>query len=141
MGKDFFIDTHAHLGDPAFDSDREEVIQRALDAGVKSIINILCWDKEKGFEGAFDIAAKYPFISLSLGVHLHEADFVKDSKPIDFMRNAARDKKIVAIGETGLDYHYTHSTKKAQRDIFIEHIKAAREASLPLIIHSREADE
>src|SRR3990172_4969321 len=108
MQKDFFIDTHAHLGDSAFDVDRDEVIQRALDAGVESIINIRCWDKEKGFAGAFDIPAKYPFISLSLGVHPHEADFVTDSKPIDFIRGAARERKIVAIGETGLDYHYNH---------------------------------
>src|SRR3990170_8547095 len=141
MQKDFFIDTHAHLADSEFDSDRDSVIQRVVDAGVKSIINILCWDKEKGFAGAFDIPAKYPFVSLSLGVHPHEADFVKDSKPIDFIREAAKEKKIVAIGETGLDYHYNHSAKKAQRDIFIKHVKAAREASLPLIVHSREADD
>lgn len=141
MGKLFFIDTHAHLGDPAFDVDRDSAIQRALDAGVKSIINIRCWDKEKGFAGAFDIPAKYPFISLALGVHPHEADFVKDSKSVDFMRDAAKEKKIVAIGETGLDYHYNHSAKKAQRDIFIKHVKTAREVSLPLIVHSREADE
>ncbi|MFZ3073149.1 MAG: TatD family hydrolase, partial [Thermodesulfobacteriota bacterium] len=117
------------------------VIQRALDAGVKSIINVRCWDKEKGFVGALDIPGKYPFVSLALGVHPHEADFVKDSKPIDFIREAAKEKKIVAIGETGLDYHYNHSAKKAQRDIFIKHIKTAREVGLPLIIHSREADD
>src|SRR3989304_5718240 len=141
MQKNSFIDTHAHLGDPAFDSDRDAVIQRAVQAGVKSIINILCWDKEKGFAGAFDIPLRYPFISLSLGVHPHEADFAGDSGHIDFIREAARERKIVAIGETGLDYHYNHSAKKAQRDIFIKHVKAAREASLPLIVHSREADD
>ena len=60
MQKDSFIDTHAHLGDSAFDLDRDEAIQRATDAGVKSIINIHCWDKEKGFAGASDIPLRYP---------------------------------------------------------------------------------
>ncbi|MBI5560696.1 MAG: YchF/TatD family DNA exonuclease [Deltaproteobacteria bacterium] len=135
-----FIDTHAHLDDAQFDPDRDRVIERAKEAGLKSVITVACWDREKGFAKAEGLLDKYPMLRLAAGVHPHDAEKVKGSGPFDAIRRLADARKAVAIGETGLDYHYTNSPKDTQRDVFIKHIKLAREKGLPLIIHSREAE-
>ena len=138
--KKTFIDTHAHLGDSAFDPDRDEAIQRALDAGVKSIINVLAGTRKRDLPGPWIFPLRYPLYKPAPGCILTRLILRKMQSPL-ISSARRRKRKIVAIGETGLDYHYNHSTKKAQRDIFIKQIKTAREVSLPLIVHSREADE
>ena len=147
MQKTLFIDTHAHLDDPRFDADREEAVKRALDAGLKNMIVVGCWNKERGFQSAVDIIQKHPFIYGALGVHPHDAKDVIDEAPFDLITRLALSKtgeagrRIVAIGETGLDYHYDNSPREAQRVIFKRQISLARELNLPLVIHSREAED
>lgn len=140
MEKPLFIDTHAHLDDRRYDVDRDAVIDRAK-AVLKNVIEIGCWDKSRGFDGALAVIAKNDFVYLSLGIHPHEAGQAGD-EVFALIRRLALDAKnrVVAIGETGLDYHYDHSPRDRQKKVFVKQIGLARELNLPLIIHSREAD-
>ena len=119
-----------------FDPDREEVVERAKKAGLEAIITIgsdieSCWK-------AIELAEKYDFLYASIGIHPHDAkDF--DERSYGELRELARDPKAVAVGETGLDYHYDHSPREKQREVFRAHLALARETGLPAIIHSREA--
>lgn len=134
------IDTHAHLDDPKFDNDRDEVIKRAQDAGLKYIITVGTWEKAKGLKHITGLVDKHPMVYAALGVHPHES---KDAgeETFDEIKRLAYHPKVVAIGETGLDYHYEHSPKDIQKEVFIRHIELARELNLPLIIHTREAEK
>lgn len=138
-----FIDTHAHLDDVRFDADRAGVIKRAEEAGVGSIITVGCWNARDGFGRVTEIAGRYGSVSYALGVHPHDAKEVKDDTPFDLIRElaGAEGAALVAIGETGLDYHYMNSPAKTQRETFARQIRLARELNLPLIVHSREAEE
>ena len=144
MEETFLIDSHAHLDDGKFENDRADVIARAKAAGIKTIISVVCWDKTKGFAG-LDAIKGHDFIYAAIGIHPHEAKDVKDETPFDLIRElalkmASGPGKVVAIGETGLDYHYEHSPKVLQKEVFARQVALARELNLPLIIHSREAD-
>lgn len=143
MNTRLFIDTHAHLDDAKYDTDRHEVIQRAKDAGVKTIINIGCWDATHGFTQAIASIKGCEFAYLTLGVHPHQAGIVNDNAVYDEMNRLALDmtNRVVAIGETGLDYHYKEIPVERQKAAFIAQIRLARELNLPLIIHSRDAAE
>ncbi len=143
MDREKLIDTHAHLDDPRFDGDREKVIERAKQAGIKTIINIGCWTKKKGFGPLDSVIKDRPFIYTALGVHPHDAKDVTDDAPFALIRDLALEpgSRVVAIGETGLDYHYDNSPRDVQRKVFLRHIELARELGLPLIVHSREAEE
>lgn len=145
MEETFFIDTHAHLDDPRFEKDRTDVIARAKAAGIKTIISVVCWNKARGF-GGLDAIKGHDFIYPAIGIHPHEAKDVKGEAPFNLIKDivlkrAAGPGRIVAIGETGLDYHYEHSPKIFQKEVFAKQIALARELNLPLIIHSREADK
>ena len=146
MEKALFMDTHAHLDDKRFSDDLDAVMARAVDAGLKSIITVGCWKKQDGFGPVLDVLKKYASLWLALGVHPHEAKDAVESGPWDEMKRLATEKgadgkgRVVAIGETGLDYHYDHSPRQAQKEVFARQIQLARELSLPLIVHSREAD-
>jgi len=142
MEKNLFIDTHAHLDDKRFSEDLDAVVSRAKEAGLKSIITVGCWKKEDGFAPALDALKKYGFLWCALGVHPHEAKDAVDNGPFDEIKKTALENgtRLVAIGETGLDYHYEHSPKEAQKKVFRRQIALARELNLPLIVHSREAD-
>mgnify|MGYP001577885395 FL=1 len=133
------IDTHAHLDDPKFDNDRDEAIKRAQDAGLEYIITVGTWEKAKGLKHITGLADKHPMVYAALGAHPHES---KDAGEETFneIKELASHPKVVAIGETGLDYHYEHSPKDIQKRVFIRHIELARELNLPLIIHTREAE-
>lgn len=131
------IDTHAHLHDRQFDDDREATIARARAAGVETIVTIGCdiGDSER----AIRTAETYGLLA-TVGIHPHEA---KDAPPdiaaaFDGLRAAAK-APIVAIGETGLDYHYNYSPADDQRRVMREHIDYARAAGLPVVFHQREA--
>lgn len=140
------MDTHAHLDDRRFSADLDEVVARARDAGLRSIITVGCWNKKAGFGPVLKVVEKYPQLWCALGVHPHEAKDVVDSAPWDAIRKAALMKgadgkaRLVAIGETGLDYHYDHSPRDLQKEVFVRQIALAREMNLPVIVHSREAD-
>lgn len=134
------IDTHCHLTMSQFDADRSEVIRRAQDAGVTSMITIGT-DLEDS-KKAIALANEHEFIFAAVGIHPHD---VKDIKDPDYtyetFKSIAANKKVVAIGETGLDYHYMHSEARLQQGHFRLHIETARGLGLPVIIHSREAKE
>ncbi len=134
--KEGFIDTHAHLGMEEFASDREEVLKRSWDAGVEAIIVIGSGVEES--QKAIELSQRHSFLYASIGIHPHEA---KDVSPStwDSLRRLAGEESVVAIGECGLDYHYQHSPQTIQQETLRYQIRWAKEAHLPLIIHSREA--
>jgi len=132
------IDTHAHLDDTRFDGDRDAMIARAREAGVEHFVTIGC-DLTTS-RAAVELADRYPFIYATVGVHPHEAKQIGDSW-YDDLRRLAQHKKVVAYGEIGLDYHYNHSPPKLQRERFREQITLARELRLPIVVHTREAQD
>ncbi len=146
MEKSLFIDSHAHLGDSRFDGDRAEVIERARQAGLKRIIDVGCWSDEGGFSGVESLMRDHDFIYAALGVHPHDAEKVDVGAAFSRIKSLAlgpggeaRGAKVVAIGETGLDYHYDNSSRSAQQEVFARHLALARELNLPVVIHTREA--
>jgi len=132
------IDTHTHLDDPRYDADRDTTIQRARQAGVGAFVTIGC-DLATS-RSAVTLADHHPDIYASIGVHPHEVKHIADGW-YDELRRLAQNQKVVAYGEIGLDYHYNHSTPKEQRERFREQVQLARELRLPVIIHTREAQE
>src|SRR5437016_9376476 len=132
------IDSHCHIDDPRFDADREAMIQRARDAGVGYFVTIGC-DLETS-RAAVALAHKHPFISATVGVHPHEVKHIQGNW-YDELRALAKSKGVVAYGEIGLDYHYDHSPREVQRQRFREQVQLARELGLPIVIHTREAQE
>jgi TatD DNase family protein len=132
------IDTHTHLDDARYNDDREATIVRARDAGVDAFVTIGC-DLSTSL-AAVALAEQHPFIYATIGVHPHEVKHILDSWYDEF-RRLAQSKKVVAYGEIGLDYHYNHSPPNEQRERFREQIQLARELKLPVIIHTREAQD
>ena len=132
------IDTHTHLDDTRYDADRDATIERARQAGVRAFVTIGC-DLATS-RSAVALAARHPDIYASIGVHPHEVRHIGDGW-YDELRRLAREEKVVAYGEIGLDYHYNHSAPKEQRERFREQLQLARELRLPVIIHTREAQE
>lgn len=132
------IDTHTHLDDARYNDDRETMIARAREAGVEAFLTIGC-DLATS-HAAVRLADQYPFIYASVGVHPHEVKHIQDGWYDEF-RLLAKNTNVVAYGEIGLDYHYNHSSPKEQRERFREQIQLARELKLPVIIHTREAQE
>ncbi len=133
-----FIDTHCHLEMNAFHHDREAVIQRAKDAGLEALITI-----GSDFESnrkAIELAEKYSFVYASVGIHPHDAKSF-NTETVKQLKLWCKNKKVVAIGETGLDYHYNHSPREIQRKVFIQHLELAKEIGLPVVIHSRDAKD
>jgi TatD DNase family protein len=132
------IDSHVNLHAPQFDADREAVIARARDAGVGLMVSIC--DRLASFPAVHAIAARHPDIFATVGVHPHEA---KDDPElvVETLLDLAGQDKVVGIGETGLDFHYDLSPRPIQESVFRVHIAAARLSCLPLIVHTREADE
>jgi len=134
------IDSHAHLDMQAFDKDREAVISRAWEAGLKAIITIGAGDNFSSNERAIQLADSEERIYATVGVHPHCA---KDVEPhwLPRLKELAAHPKVVGVGETGLDYHYVHSPKESQRRVFGEILNIARELNKPVVIHDREAHE
>lgn len=132
------IDTHCHLDFPDFEAERDSIIERARDAGVSQMVTIST--RVKRFETVLAIAEKYPNVFCSVGTHPHNADEELDITTEDLIRLSAH-PKVVAIGEAGLDYFYDNAPRAAQAEGLRRHIAAARETGLPLVIHSRSADE
>lgn len=130
------IDTHCHLDFKDFEGDRDEVIDRAKAAGVGALINI--GSSIKGSRRSVELARKYDIVYATLGVHPHEASSVTD-KVIEDFKALARDKRIVGIGEVGLDYYRKVSPENEQVSAFKKFIRLAKDLSLPLVIHSRQA--
>ena len=132
------IDSHVNLHAPQFAADREAVIGRARSAGVELMVNIC--DRISNFEAVYALAQDNDDIWATAGTHPHEA---KDDPDLtaETLVELARAPKVAAIGETGLDFHYDLSPRATQERVFRVHIEAARRTGLPLVVHSREADE
>ena len=134
---DTLIDTHAHLDFGQFDSDRDEVIERAFGSGVASIVNV-------GTDGSSSrksiaLAERYGGIYATVGYHPHEAEEAEEG--LDELRELSGHPKVVAVGETGLDFYRNYAPREAQLRVFRRHIRLAREVALPLVVHSRNASE
>lgn len=132
-----FIDSHCHLNYKGLVEDQDGVIARAKAAGVTGMLNISTREREWGDVVA--VATRAPNIWASIGIHPHEADSHLDIDSAKLV-SAAKHERVVAIGETGLDYYYDHSDRARQRASFRAHIAAARETGLPLIVHTRDAE-
>ena len=131
-------DSHAHLDAGQFFSDLPQVLKRAREKGVKYIITVGT-DLSSSIK-AIEIAHRYPLVYASVGVHPHDADKVEET-PWEKLEELARQPKVVAIGETGLDYYRNYSPRPQQQQLFRMLIKLARKVGLPLIIHQRHAQE
>jgi TatD DNase family protein len=132
------IDTHAHLLITRFDNDRDEVINRAIKNNVKKFVEV-GYDEEYSIKAASYVKNKENFVC-SIGVHPHDASKFTDNT-IETFKNLAKNKKVVAIGEIGLDYYRNLSPKETQIKAFKKQIELAISLNKPIIIHSREATE
>lgn len=136
-----FIDSHAHLDVPHYDADRAEVIARARTAGVDTMLEIAGSDIGKGsLPAGLRLADEYPFIYAAVGLHPHEASLYDDELERQ-LSAAAQHQKVIGWGEIGLDYHYDHSPRDVQRRVFARQLEIALELGLPVIIHTREAED
>ena len=137
-----FVDSHAHIDGEEFDADRDEVVERARAAGVAAILNVGTGDPHSGsLERAVRVAERYENVFAAAGVHPHDARLFDDAVGERLRELLAGSPRAVAWGEIGLDYHYDHSPRDVQREVFGRQLRLAREMRLPVIIHSREADE
>ena len=132
------VDSHCHLDFPDFASELDAVVARARAAGIGRIVTIST--RVKKHAQVLAIAEKYPDVFCSVGTHPHSAQEETDVDAAALI-SLSRHPKIVAIGEAGLDYHYDNSPRDLQANSFREHIAAARETKLPLVIHSRDCDD
>jgi TatD DNase family protein len=132
------IDTHCHLDFGAFEPDRDQVIRRALEAGINYFINIGATLESS--VAAVALAVKYPQVYASVGVHPQDADTF-DCQAQDRLKQLASGKKVVAIGEAGLDYYRNLSSPENQKRTFCKQIDLAKELELPLVVHCRQAEE
>lgn len=132
------IDSHCHLADPAYAQDRDAVLERAWAAGVSLVVVI--GESRTSAEQALELARGEPRLLATAGVHPHEAR-AWDAATESWLRNLMGDPRIVAIGETGLDYHYDHSPRTTQRLAFESQLVIAAQTGKPAIIHAREADD
>ena len=132
------IDSHCHLDFPEFAPELDAVVARAREAGVGRVLTI-CTRLSK-FDQVLAIAERFERMFCSVGVHPHEAANEAD---VDLARIVALSKhpKVIGIGEAGLDYYYDKSPRDRQQEVFALHIEAARQSGLPIIVHSRDADE
>ena len=132
------VDSHCHLDFPDLRKDLDAVVERAEAAGIGRLVTIST--RVKRHAEVLGIAERFPNIYCSVGTHPHHAHEELDVSTADLVART-RHPKVVAIGEAGLDYHYDNSPRDAQEQGFRQHIAAARETGLPLVIHSREADD
>ncbi len=133
------IDSHCHIDVAQFDDDREEVVSRAREAGLAEMLVVGGVDAEDGLSRALSVADRFS-LPATAGVHPHEARLA-DAGVYDRLSGLAREGRAVAIGEIGLDFHYDFSPREVQREVFRRQIRLARDVGLPIIVHTREADE
>lgn len=134
------IDTHCHLSDAAFDTDRADVIERARNAGVEKMVAVGGGGPIEESEKSADIAALHDFIRSTAGIHPHDARSYDDEIEARIERLLAR-PEVVAVGETGLDYYYDNSPRPEQREALARHVALARKHDLPIVLHCRNAEQ
>ncbi|MFK7901619.1 MAG: TatD family hydrolase, partial [Nitratireductor sp.] len=132
------VDSHCHLDFPDFQEDLDDIVQRARDVGIVRMVTICT--RVRKFDQVLNIANKYDDVFCSVGTHPHNSHEELDVSA-DELITLSNDPKVVAIGEAGLDYFYQKEHAGAQAQSLRVHIEAARKTGLPLVIHSRDADE
>ncbi|MEW5323387.1 TatD family hydrolase [Geobacillus thermoleovorans] len=130
------FDTHAHLNAVQYEEDLEQVIERARDEGVSHIV-VVGFDRPT-IDRAIELAERYPFIYAAIGWHPVDAIEMTDDD-LQMIEHLAAHRKVVALGEMGLDYHWDKSPKDVQQEVFRQQIRLAKKVKLPIIIHNREA--
>lgn len=130
------FDTHAHYDDEQFDEDRDELLKSMSDLGVGTIVDASA--TYESCEKVLALAGKYPYVYAAIGVHPDEVGELNEDK-IQHMKELCRNKKVVAVGEIGLDYYWDNEPHEVQQKWFIRQLKLAEEVKKPVIIHSREA--
>ena len=135
-----FIDSHCHLDSAEFDSDRDAVIRRALDAGVERMVVIGAGNGPPDLEAGIRLADAYDALYATVGIHPHDAAKANDEALRRFEALLTH-PKVIAAGEIGLDYHYDFSPRDVQRSVFEQQLEIARAAGKPVVIHTREAWE
>jgi len=133
-----FVDSHCHLNYKGLVEDQQGVLERARAAGVSQMLNISTRASE--WDAVIAVAERESDVMASVGIHPHEADVHPDVEIATLVEKATH-PRVIGIGESGLDYYYDHSDRARQRDSFRNHIAAARETQLPLIVHTRDAEE
>ena len=133
------IDSHCHLNYEPMSDDLDSIIKRANIEGVKYFLTISTEDKS--FNNILDIVNKYDSVYCSYGIHPHEAKNHLEINSDLILKKINLNKKIIGIGETGLDFYYNHSDEKDQIKLFLEHIHASQVSNLPLIVHTRSAED
>ena len=131
------IDSHVHLQDERYDRDRERLINSFKRDGVELVI--ASGSSVASSVKAVSLAGKYPQVYATVGIHPNNTD-IMDEETIDVIRELAGSRKVVAIGECGLDYHYDYSPKHVQKKWFVEQVRLAKELGLPVVVHDREAN-
>lgn len=134
-----FVDSHAHLDGKQFDSDRDEVIARAREAGVRTMVAIGNGDGPPALDAGVLLADKYSFMYATVGIHPHEARLADDAA-YQTLEQLVRHPKVIAWGEIGLDYFYDHSPRETQKQVFAQQLELAAAAKLPIVIHCRPSD-
>ena len=136
-----FVDSHAHIDGPEFDADRAAMLERAHAAGVRAILNVGTGDPHSGvFERALEMARQHAHVYNAIGVHPHDAKFYDDKAETLIKHLFETAERVIAWGEIGLDFHYNNSPRDVQIDAFKHQLRAASDAGVPVIIHTREAE-
>lgn len=134
------IDSHCHLDEQRYQPDRDAVVERALAVGVTRMVTIGASGEMQANYDALALAARHPGVFATVGIHPHQASSVS-AEVLDEIARLARLPKVVAVGETGLDYYYDNSPRPAQQAVFRQFIQLARALALPLVVHLRDAYE
>lgn len=135
-----YIDSHAHLEGNQYDSDRNEVIARAREAGVRTILAIGNGENPDQLGCAVRLSEQYDFIYATTGIHPHEAESATDAL-YNEMERLSKNPKVIAWGEIGLDYFYDHSPREVQQKVFLRQMELAKSAKLPIVIHCRPSQD
>jgi len=133
------VDSHCHLDFPEFEDQLDDIVVRAAEAGVNYMVTI-CTRVTK-FEPVLAVANRFTNIACSVGIHPHNVGSEPEVTAEHLIRMAERTPKVVAIGETGLDFYYNKSPREMQERSFRAHIEAARHTGLPVIVHTRDAEQ
>ena len=132
------IDSHAHIQGPEFASDLEEVLERARVAGVGKIIVVGGAGNLQSNRDGLELARRHPGLFATVGIHPHDAREMRE-EDLAWLKGLTEDPRVVAVGETGLDFYYDNSPRKLQMELFCRFIHMARETGLPLVVHDRDA--
>ncbi|MEG1705789.1 MAG: TatD family hydrolase [Clostridia bacterium] len=130
-----YIDTHTHYNDEVFKDNIDEILNKIKNSNVDKIVNV--GYSLEGSKSSIELSKKYEYIYAAIGIHPENIE--ENIEDIEQLYIENKGKKIVAIGEIGLDYHYTKENKEKQKDVFIKQIELAEKLKLPIIIHSRDA--